>query len=70
MGSAEEVNSLKSKSFFARLDLNKEEQERDFLLRKQLSETYKLNTGKVYKIQKGKIVEVEWKNVHFGQNLG
>ena len=70
MGSAEEVNSLKSKSFFARLDLNKEEQERDFLLRKQLSETYKLNTGKVYKIQKGKIVEVEGKKVHQDQNLG
>ena len=61
---------MKSKSFSAGLDLFKEEQERDFLLRKELPDTYKQNPSKVYEIQKGKIVEVEGKKVHQDQNLG
>ena len=52
------INNQKVKGVFARLDLNKKEQEADFLLRKELRETKANNPGKIFKIVKGKVTRV------------
>lgn len=52
------INDQRVGGVFARLDLNKKEQEADFLLRKELKETKQSNPGIKFKIIKGKVTKV------------
>lgn len=52
------INQNRSKGIFARLDLNKEEQERDFRLREELKQRKSADPGGQYKIAKGEIVKI------------
>ena len=56
------INALKRPGVFARRDLNKEEREKDFQLRKQLKQMREENKGKFFKIKKGQIVEMTSKS--------
>ena len=52
------INAQKIEGVFARLDLNKEEQEKDFQLRSELRELRQKNPENKYKITSGKIIKV------------
>lgn len=52
------INGLHHPQVFARLDLNKQEQEQDFLLRKQLKEKRDSDPSSKYMIRQNKIVRV------------
>lgn len=52
------INNMKQKGIFARLDLTKEEQERDFRLRQELKQTREKNPNQKFKIMKNKVVAV------------
>jgi hypothetical protein len=53
------INREKPTGVFARLDLNREEQEQDFRLRQELKKVRAENPEGTYKIYKGKITQVE-----------
>jgi hypothetical protein len=55
------INKARVSGIFARLDLNKEQQKQDFLLRKELREKKAANTDSdiTFKIVKNKVVEVQ-----------
>ena len=52
------INSVKPDGIFARLDLTKEEQQKDFLLRSELKKIREQNPSDTYKIVKNKIVQL------------
>lgn len=52
------INSMKPRNVFGRLDLTKEEQEKDFRLRQELKKTRVQNPDNHYKIVKNKVVQV------------
>lgn len=52
------INNLKVPGTFARLDLTKEEQNKDFQLRQQLRDVRKQDPRSTYKIQKNQIVKI------------
>lgn len=52
------INSVKNDNIFARLDLSKQEQEQDFILRQELKKMYTENPDKKFKIHKGKIMQI------------
>lgn len=53
------INSLKVKGVFARKDLTKEEQEKDFRLRKELKQMRDGEPEAQFKIRKGKVVKIK-----------
>lgn len=53
------INAIKRKGVFARLDLTKEEQHKDFLLRQELKEQREKDPQGQYKIIKNKIVKLD-----------
>ena len=52
------INAQGTPGIFARLDLSKEEQERDFCLRHELKEKRGQNPDVKFKIRRGKVVQV------------
>jgi len=55
------INSLKKDRIFARLDLDAEEREEDFCLRKELRELKEAhqNSGRQFKIRNKSIIEIK-----------
>ena len=58
------LNSQRIEGVFARLDLSKEEQERDFQLRKELRKKNEENPDLTFKIVKHRVVQVTLEKVH------
>ena len=53
------INAVKIRGIFARLDMSREEREKDFSLRRELRETRGADPENSYKIVKGKVTRVQ-----------